>query len=97
MSPISAIADVRQVIITIRLVAVSINRHCTNLDVYCIQYVKYDILDHFILMIIIAVMLVGTVVVPVLVLIPLLTPNSANVYTRPIIMLPVGIVSIIVC
>lgn len=95
MSPMSTVAEVGEVIIAMRLSAV-----CTNLDVHRIQYVKNDILDKFILLLIITVALlvvIVVVVVPVLVpIIPLCTPYSAVVNTRPIIILPVGVVGITV-
>ena len=74
MSPISAVAYYvgRQVVVTIAigLGAVSLIRLCTNLDIYCIQYVKYDILDQFVMLLVVnsvALMVVIVAAVPVLV------------------------------
>ena len=33
--------------------AVSLTRLCTNLDIYRIQYVKYDILDQFVMLLVV--------------------------------------------
>lgn len=109
MSPISAVAYYvgRQVVVTIAIglgAAVSLTRLCTNLDIYRIQYVKYDILDQFVMLLVVnsvALMVVIIAAVPVLVPpYPSWTPCSSSssatiVNTRRItIILPIGIVCI---
>ena len=110
MSPISTAAYyVGQMVVTIAIglgAAVSLTRLCTNLDIYRIQYVKYDILDQFVMLLVVnsvALMVVIIAAVPVLVPpYPPWTPCSSSssssatiVNTRRItIILPIGIVCI---
>ena len=76
MSPMSTVAEVGEVIIAMRLSAV-----CTNLDVHRIQYVKNDILDKFILLLIIT----GALLVVIVFVVPVLVPIIPLVrLTRPL-------------
>ena len=74
MSPISAVAYVgRQVVDTIAIglgAAVSLTRLCTNLDIYRIQYVKYDIFDQFVMLLVTSVALMVVIIAAVPVLVP---------------------------